>query len=447
MNKIRVIQHQMTSVNRISKTIPLRNSSAFKQKALQWAQQFNEVVFLESNSISQENKQQYSNYEAVLAVGDQNSITTGYANAFKKLKNFQNKHKDFLFGHLNYDLKNDIEDLSSSHDDTIGFPDLYFFQPKKLFLWKNNQVEMLYLPDYRAEIERDLQVIKDITIPQTTASHPLNIVSKISKKSYFDKVDNILKHIHRGDIYEVNFCQEFYAKNALIDPIAVYHKLNEISYAPFASFVKLNDKYLLCSSPERFAKKQADKIIVQPIKGTARRVEEIEEDQILARNLSNDPKERAENIMIVDLIRNDLSKCAEKGSVKVEELCHVYSFKQVHQLISTVSCKAKENIHIVDIIKDLFPMGSMTGAPKISAMKIIEEEEETKRGLYSGAIGYFTPEGDFDFNVVIRSILYNASNQYASFSVGSAITSLSEIEKEYEECLLKAKALKEALSG
>ena len=447
MNKIRVIQHQMTSVNRISKTIPLRNSSAFKQKALQWAQQFNEVVFLESNSISQENKQQYSNYDAVLAVGAQNSITTGYTNAFKKLKNFQNKHKDFFFGHLNYDLKNDIEELSSSHDDTIGFPDLYFFQPKKLFLWKNNRVEMLYLPDFRAEIERDLQVIKDITIPKITASHPLNIVSKISKKSYFDKVDNILKHIHRGDIYEVNFCQEFYAKNAIIDHIAVYQKLNEISYAPFASFVKLNDKYLLCSSPERFAKKQADKIIVQPIKGTARRVEDIEEDQILARNLSNDPKERAENIMIVDLIRNDLSKCAEKGSVQVEELCHVYSFKQVHQLISTVSCKAKQNIHIVDIIKGLFPMGSMTGAPKISAMKIIEEEEETKRGLYSGAIGYFTPEGDFDFNVVIRSILYNASNQYASFSVGSAITSLSEIEKEYEECLLKAKALKEALSG
>ena len=434
-------------MKRISKTIPERNSSAFKQKALRWAQQFNEVVFLESNSEAQISKQQYVNYDAVLAIGAQSSITTGYKNAFKKLKTFQNKHKDFLFGHLNYDLKNDIEDLSSSHEDHIGFPDLYFFQPKKLFLWKNNQVEMLYLPDLKAEIELDLQAIKDFTLPQISGSTPLEISSKISKESYFNKVDNILEHIHRGDIYEVNFCQEFYAKNALIDPIAVYHKLNKISQAPFASFVKLQDKFLLCSSPERFAKKQDNKIIVQPIKGTARRVDNIKEDQLLAKTLSNDPKERAENIMIVDLIRNDLSKCAEKGSVKVEELCHVYSFKQVHQLISTVSCKAKENIHIVDIIKDLFPMGSMTGAPKISAMKIIEEEEETKRGLYSGAIGYFTPEGDFDFNVVIRSILYNASNDYVSFSVGSAITSLSEIEKEYEECLLKAKALKEALAG
>lgn len=434
-------------MKRISKTIAETNSSAFKQKALCWAQQFNEVVFLESNSASQVSQQQYSNFDAVLAIGAQSSITTGYKNAFKKLKNFQNKHKDFLFGHLNYDLKNDIEDLSSSHKDLIGFPDLYFFQPKKLFLWKNKQVEMLYLPDFKSEMEPDLQAIKDTTLQKITGDHPPEIQSKISKESYFKKVSNILEHIHRGDIYEVNFCQEFYAKNALVDPVKVFHKLNEISQAPFASFVKLQDKFLLCSSPERFAKKKDNKIIVQPIKGTARRIDNIKEDQLLAKTLSNDPKERAENIMIVDLIRNDLSKCAEKGSVKVEELCQVYSFKQVHQLISTVSCQAKKNTHVVDIIKDLFPMGSMTGAPKISAMKIIEEEEETKRGLYSGAVGYFTPEGDFDFNVVIRSILYNASSHYASFSVGSAITSLSEIEKEYEECLLKAKALRHALGS
>ena len=161
----------------------------------------------------------------------------------------------------------------------------------------------------------------------------------------------------------------------------------------------------------------------------------------------NSKKEKSENIMIVDLIRNDLSKNAIRGSVQVEELCKVYSFKQVHQLISTVVCTVDKDDNDVDIIKNLFPMGSMTGAPKISAMEIIEEEELTKRGLYSGAVGYFSPEGNFDFNVVIRSILYNASKKYASFSVGSAITSLSVIENEYEECLLKAKALKEALTG
>ncbi|MCP4883103.1 MAG: anthranilate synthase component I family protein [Flavobacteriales bacterium] len=434
-------------MNRVSKIITVQNSSGFKKKALQWAQQFEEVVYLESNSDFQISKQQYKDYDAVLALGAQKSLSTSYNNAFQKLKQFQNQSQDFIFGHLNYDLKNDIEELSSSHDDEIEFPDLYFFQPKKIFLWRDNQLDVRYLRDYEKEIELDLKTINEYSLCKRSGSQDPDIRKKISKKSYFKKVANILEHIHRGDIYEVNFCQEFYANNVLIDPVLVYQKLNDISHAPFASFVKMQDKFLLCSSPERFAKKQDNKIIVQPIKGTARRIEDTEQDQLLAKNLSNDPKERAENIMIVDLIRNDLSKSATKGSVKVEELCEVYSFKQVHQLISTVSSESNKNIHAVDIIKDLFPMGSMTGAPKISAMKIIEEEEETKRGLYSGAVGYFSPEGDFDFNVVIRSILYNASNKYASFSVGSAITSLSVIENEYEECLLKAKALKEALKN
>ncbi len=434
-------------MNRVSKIITVQNSSGFKKKALQWAQQFEEVVYLESNSEFQISKQQYKDYDAVLALGAQKSLSTSYNNAFQKLKQFQNQSQDFIFGHLNYDLKNDIEELSSSHDDQIEFPDLYFFQPKKIFLWRDNQLDVRYLRDYEKEIELDLKTINEYSLCKRSGSQDPEIRKKISKKSYFKKVANILEHIHRGDIYEVNFCQEFYANNVLIDPVLVYQKLNDISHAPFASFVKMQDKFLLCSSPERFAKKQDNKIIVQPIKGTARRIEDTEQDQLLAKNLSNDPKERAENIMIVDLIRNDLSKSATKGSVKVEELCEVYSFKQVHQLISTVSSESNKNIHAVDIIKDLFPMGSMTGAPKISAMKIIEEEEETKRGLYSGAVGYFSPEGDFDFNVVIRSILYNASNKYASFSVGSAITSLSVIENEYEECLLKAKALKEALKN
>ncbi len=156
------------------------------------------------------------------------------------------------------------------------------------------------------------------------------------------------------------------------------------------------------------------------------------------------PKEIAENIMIVDLVRNDLSTVAAKGTVKVDELCKVYSFKQVHQLISTISCSVK-NVHPVDIIKKTFPMGSMTGAPKIAAMKIIEDLEETKRSLYSGAVGYITPNNNFDFNVIIRSILYNEDKQYVSYSVGGAITSKSTAEEEYDECLLKAKAMKQVL--
>ena len=191
-----------------------------------------------------------------------------------------------------------------------------------------------------------------------------------------EEIETILEHIHRGDIYETNFCQEFYAENTVLNPLHTYYKLNTISKPPFATFLKFDDKYLLSASPERYLKKNGNSVVSQPIKGTAKRSENPEEDRFLKSALSSDEKERSENIMIVDLVRNDLSKTAIKGTVKVDELCKVYSFKQVHQLISTVSCQVKKDTHVVDIIKDLFPMGSMTGAPKISAMKIIEEEEE-----------------------------------------------------------------------
>ena len=434
-------------MNRISKTVSNGLSKLSKEHALQWAQQFDELIFLESNKATQAEQEKYGEIEAILAVGAHDILSTDSKGAFDKLKHFRQKHKDFLFGYLSYDLKNDTEVLHSINPDHLDFPEMCFFQPNKVLLWKNDTVEFLYLEAYQHEIEKDVQEISTVDIVLDTSSNNCQISSRLSKEGYFDKVENVLKHIHRGDIYEVNYCQEFYAESCEINTIDVYQKLNRISQAPFASYVKLRDKFLLCASPERFVKKQNNKIIVQPIKGTARRLSDKIADKKLAESLVNDPKERAENIMIVDLIRNDLSKNAVKGSVHVEELCKVYSFKQVHQLISTVVCTVDKDDNDVDIIKNLFPMGSMTGAPKISAMEIIEEEELTKRGLYSGAVGYFSPEGNFDFNVVIRSILYNAAKKYASFSVGSAITSLSIIENEYEECLLKAEALKEALQG
>ncbi len=434
-------------MNRISKTVSNEMFNLSKENVLQWAQKFDEIVFLESNKSTQAEQEKYGEIEAILAVGAHEILSSDSNKAFDKLKEFRKKNQDYLFGYLTYDLKNDTEELSSKNPDYLDFPELYFFQPKKVLLWKNDTVEFLYLANYQQEIDADIQEIK---LVENLPEKPLikcQISSRLSKEGYFEKVTNVLKHIHRGDIYEVNYCQEFYAENCTINTIDVYQKLNKISQAPFASYVKLHDKFLLCASPERFVKKQNNKIIVQPIKGTARRLNDKIEDKKLAESLVNDPKERAENIMIVDLIRNDLSKNAIKGSVQVEELCKVYSFKQVHQLISTVVCQVDKDDNDVDIIKNLFPMGSMTGAPKISAMEIIEEEELTKRGLYSGAVGYFSPSGNFDFNVVIRSILYNASKKYTSFSVGSAITSLSVIENEYEECLLKARALKEALTN
>ncbi|MCH7535945.1 MAG: anthranilate synthase component I family protein [Bacteroidetes bacterium] len=261
------------------------------------------------------------------------------------------------------------------------------------------------------------------------------------------KVGQIKEHIQQGDIYEMNFCQEFYADNAVIDPVEVYMGLNEKSPAPFSCFYKFKEKFLISSSPERFLKKTGNKIISQPIKGTVKRGKSDVEDVVLKEILAGNAKEQSENVMIVDLVRNDLSRSARLGTVEVEELFGIYSFEQVHHMISTVSAELKDDIHLVDVIKNAFPMGSMTGAPKVSSMKLIEKYEESKRGLFSGSIGYITPSGDFDFNVVIRSILYNEANQYVSFTTGSAITINSNAEKEYEECHLKGKALRQVLNS
>lgn len=413
----------------------------FKNQLLLWSQQFREVVFLDSNNYHQK----YADYDCILAVDAFTSIKTDEQNAFEDLKQYQQITKDWLFGYLSYDLKNDTEELQSNNFDGLHFPDLFFFQPKKLFLLKGNELEVHYLRLCDDEFETDFEEIIQCAAFDVQTSK-VEIKQRISKESYLAKVTSMLEHIHRGDIYEANFCMEFYAENTAIHPLTIYNKLNSISNPPFATFFKNNDNYLLSASPERFLKKEGLKVLSQPIKGTAKRFEDKALDEQSKIDLEHDPKERSENIMIVDLVRNDLSHTATKGSVEVEELCQIYSFKQVHQMISTIVSQVDASTSPVEIIKTAFPMGSMTGAPKISAMNIIEELEETKRGLYSGSVGYFTPNNDFDFNVVIRSILYNAKEQYVSFSVGSAITSLSEPEKEYEECLLKANAMFEVLS-
>lgn len=422
---------------------PIQNPTEFKKQLLNWSQQFREIVFLDSNS-NYNRDSKYSSYDLVVAVDAFTAIKTDYTNAFEDLHQYQSITNDWLFGYLSYDLKNDIEDLKSKNFDGLHFPDLFFFQPKKLFFLKGNQLEIQYLNMCDDEVEDDFDEINQFSVFSFQCSE-INIQQRVSKENYIEKVSKMLDNIHRGDIYEANFCMEFFAKDAQLNPSQVYNDLNEISEPPFAVYFKNKDNFLISASPERYLKKVDSKIITQPIKGTAKRSFDMELDEELKVNLSKDAKERSENIMIVDLVRNDLSHTATKGSVQVEELCQVYTFKQVHQMISTVVSEVENTTSPIQIIKSTFPMGSMTGAPKISAMNIIEELEETKRGLYSGAVGYFTPNGDFDFNVVIRSILYNSSNQYLSFSVGSAITSLSIPEKEYEECLLKAKAMFEVL--
>ncbi len=390
----------------------------------------------------------YGKFDFLLGAGVKSQFEIQTDHIFRDLEYYRSKTKDWLLGFLTYDLKNEVEDLESTNTDGLGFPKLYFFQPLKLIRIRGNVIDFMYLPDVVEDIETDYQ-----NIFYTSQSHQSSqryespkIKVRFNKDAYCNQVSSMLDHIQRGDIYEANFCQEFYAE-AQIDPIKSFTHLNKISRAPFAAFLKLENRYALCSSPERYLCKRGDELISQPIKGTAGRNADPNKDRQVIFELQNDLKERSENIMITDLVRNDLSKIASKGSVEVVELCKVYSFKQVHQMISTITAKVSGSTNPVMCIENTFPMGSMTGAPKLSAMQIIESLENTKRGLYSGSIGYFEPNGNFDFNVVIRSILYNAEKPYVSFSVGSAITAQATPEKEYEECLLKAKAMRETLEA
>lgn len=430
---------------RTVKKYPFSLTEYSKTQLLQWAQQFDEVVWMDSNNYSQK----HQTYQAILAVDAFTSIKTDAYNAFDKLKDYQTTTADWIFGYLTYDLKNDVEKLNSNNFDGLGFPDLYFFQPKKIFLFSESNVELHYLNMVADEMDNDFHTISKINqnLEESTYQKNIKISIRTSKDNYLQKVEEVLEHIKRGDIYEVNICQEFYSEYAEINPLEAFIQLNRISKPPFSVFLKLNDIFALSASPERYLKRTGTTVVSQPIKGTAKRLKNKKDDLKMAQQLAKDPKERSENIMITDLVRNDLSRIAEKGSVTVEELCTIYTFEQVHQMISTVTCSVAQNTSSVEILRNTFPMGSMTGAPKISSMQIIEETEDAKRGLYSGAIGYFSPSGDFDFNVVIRSILYNSSTKYVSFSVGGAITINSVPEREYEECLLKAKAMREVLNN
>lgn len=415
-----------------------------KQQIVHWANNQGEnMIWLDSNAYADV----YHKFDAVLAFAPNAILRLDTPlGAFDALRSFVDKTRDWIFGYLSYDLKNDVASLKSNNFDGLQFPELYFFQPQKLLFFRENMVMFSYLSSVSSEIEADWKAMLTAEMfPFSEVSEPNAITARLSKADYMDRVRKMQEHIARGDIYEANFCQEFYVEDVQIDPISTYFRLNSISTPPFACYLRFDDCFVMSASPERYLQRTRETVISQPIKGTARRSSDVETDRKLRDELEQNPKERSENVMIVDLVRNDLSMYAQKGSVEVRELCKPYTFKQVHQLISTIATKIKDGTHAVDVLKSTFPMGSMTGAPKLSAMQIIEKLEASKRGIYSGAIGYFTPTADFDFNVVIRSIFYNQKKKYVSFSVGSAITAVSDPEKEYEECLVKANAMKKVL--
>lgn len=413
------------------------NPLAFKEKLFHWASKSSNFTILEGQQMGATHHQ----YDCIIGVGELSSLTFHDKVDFDDLNDYHQKTHDWLLTYISYDVKNSIENLKSQNSDNLKFPLLKFIQPKKLLCLKNNLLSFHYLNDDVHEIDKDFKNINKTLVEEVSLSK-VDFINRMSKKEYFKNASHLLNHIQRGDIYEVNFCQEFYANDISFDCLQAYKSLRDISKAPFSVFSKLDSHYVISASPERYISKSGSTLISQPIKGTARRDSDSNIDHKIKVQLKNDPKERAENIMIVDLVRNDLSKIAKSKSVEVQELCKIYSFEQVHQMISTITCQLKDNVKLSDILKASFPMGSMTGAPKYKAMELAEKYETKKRGLYSGSVGYITPDFDFDFNVVIRSLLYNADARYLSYMVGGALTAKSIIEKEYEECELKGKAMR-----
>ncbi len=415
------------------RSFDLTDVPAFKKKMLNWLKPFGIFCYLDNQQYSFSPQQA----ECLAAVGAADFIEgidiTDTASFFKE--------KRWLFGHLSYEAMHRFHRLPSTKEDRIGFPLFFFFAPQIVLKIKKATL-VIYADDPQS-------VFDDISNGAALEEKAFSRVEPkpvLSKEEYIKKIQSLQAHILRGDCYEINFCQEFIAGDVVIDPFAVFQKLMDVSPAPFSAFYRLHDKYLLCASPERFLTKEGRRLISQPMKGTIRRdVSSTTNDEALKQSLLDSAKDQAENVMIVDLVRNDLTRICKEGSVGVDELFGVYTFPQVHQMVSTISGEIREDISFPQIIDATFPMGSMTGAPKHRVMQLIDDFEPSARGIFSGSVGYINPDGDFDLAVVIRSIMYNETKKLLSYQVGSGITFYSEAEAEWEECLLKAEAIRRVL--
>jgi len=423
-------------MNSIRKKIS--NASLLRQQVIAYSSSFEDVVILDSflTSISDKNYKREQPFMAALGSVKkfrQDDLSWDELDTFL---NDARANRSWVFGFMSYDLKNSIEDLESNNIDRIEFPNICLFIPQILIKLDKEYVELNSVECDASEIINIIESI-DVLTGAENLKLKIGLEPSITRDGYLEKIRNILNHIQRGDIYEVNFCHEFFQHDIQLDPVQLYQELSERSPNPFGCFLKHDDKYLLSASPERFLKKEGLKLTSQPIKGTRPRSDDPVMDEKLKDELYQSTKDRSENVMIVDLVRNDLSRVAARGSVNVEELFGIHSFPGVHQMISTVSCMLKGNSSFSEIVRATFPMGSMTGAPKLRAMEIIEQYEVMKRGLFSGSVGFIDPDGDFDWNVVIRSILYNQNKRTISIMAGGAITSNSSPEDEYRESLTK----------
>lgn len=383
--------------------------------------------------------------KALLALGEQARLRLEDLDQASLIQEFVDTHKGaYVFVGLSYDLKQEFLQDAPKNSDFTQLPEAFLWVPELVVEVQNNEVQKILQGELNADFEQAIHHFfegKDRNFDWNASMQ-----ARTSKEDYLSTLGSLKDEIQYGSIYEVNYCQEFFDDDfEMHDPEAAYFRLNQITQAPFSAYVHFDEFSILCGSPERFLKKEGSKLLSQPIKGTRKRSANPEQDAELKKELLHDPKERAENVMIVDLVRNDLSRVAKKSSVKVDELFGVYSFETVHQLISTVSCQVEPEVNFTEMLRATFPMGSMTGAPKRSAVSLIESHENFKRGWYSGSIGYIAPNGDFDLNVVIRTLIYNQHKKYLSCAVGGAITIQSIPEAEYEECNTKVQTILEKM--
>lgn len=403
--------------------------ASIKSKVLFWLKSYSTFAYLDNNEF----EHQPNRYELLVGADVATFITIDEISA--------TTHQ-WRFGYIAYDYKNRVEPtLTSDNQDLQSAPDQDFFIPKIVVYIPFGQTELI------VESNQDCQIILTailaINVPVEIQMPHIHWQPLMSYQQYHTAVNTILQHIVEGDCYEMNFCSGQHATTVVeICPVSVFYKLNKINKAPFAACIQIKDIAVMAASPERFLHKQADTLTAQPIKGTIKRDKTTAYlDALQKASLAGNSKEQAENVMIVDLMRNDMAKISEIGSVNVPELFGIYTFEFVHHMISTISSQLKQNTGFKEIIHASFPMGSMTGTPKYIVMQLIEAYEEAKRGVFAGAIGYISPDEDFDLNVVIRSLIYNTRRHTLSYYTGGAITIDSDPQKEYEEMLLKASGL------
>ena len=425
-------------MNRKEKVFNVENINDFKDKLLFFSKSKENVILLDSNS-------KKNDYEFIFSYGKISELKS-FDNSLDKLDNYIKQVDDWIFGFVSYDLKDEIEGFSSKNLKYFDVPNLSFFQPSTIWVFDGVKLKALYFDEKELfDVWNEINKIH-ISCDSIKSNPNVELTGRLSKEEYIKKIKNIKKRIKMGDTYELNFCFDFFNDNTKINPENTFKKLNKLTESPMSVYYKDHHLHVLSSSPERFIKRNKKTIISQPIKGTKKRGKNIDEDVFLINSLKNSIKEKSENHMIVDLVRNDFSRIAKKGSVKVTELSKINTYKNIHQMVSTIEAQIENDMFFSTILKSTFPMGSMTGAPKIKTMKIIDELEETSRGIYSGAIGYIDPNKNFDFNVVIRTIIYDDKLSKISVNVGSGITFKSDPKDEYEECLTKIDALKKSLS-